>query len=157
MPWQSNGWRARELTDALTINTNDISEMARKIKVGLEMDGTEQAKTIEAMVIPAYQKLIEVLQKYPDDGNYSNWMVRAYGYLAAHEANTKKDYDAAKNYFENILQVDPENSKAKNPLNYWIERRQMMRPNNFGDVYFFMFSWVNGGLLISGGFFNLVS
>ncbi|HEU4633765.1 MAG TPA: bifunctional alpha,alpha-trehalose-phosphate synthase (UDP-forming)/trehalose-phosphatase [Flavisolibacter sp.] len=40
---------ARELTDALTINPNDIREIAQKIKTGLEMDGEEQRQRIEAM------------------------------------------------------------------------------------------------------------
>jgi trehalose 6-phosphate synthase/phosphatase len=40
---------ARELTDALTINPNDIEEMAMKIKVGLEMSGEEQAKAMTTM------------------------------------------------------------------------------------------------------------
>ena len=40
---------ARELTDALTINPNDISEMARKIKEGLEMNPGEQQYRMENM------------------------------------------------------------------------------------------------------------
>ncbi len=40
---------ARELTDALAINPNDISEIAQKIKQGLEMSEKEQAERIEAM------------------------------------------------------------------------------------------------------------
>jgi trehalose 6-phosphate synthase/phosphatase len=40
---------ARELTDALTINPNDILEMAQKIKEGLEMREEEQAWRLENM------------------------------------------------------------------------------------------------------------
>ncbi len=40
---------ARELTDALTINPNDISEMAQKIKEGLEMETAEQSYRLENM------------------------------------------------------------------------------------------------------------
>ncbi len=40
---------ARELTDALTINPNDIVEMGIKIKKGLEMDEEEQTKRIGIM------------------------------------------------------------------------------------------------------------
>lgn len=42
---------ARELTDALLINPNDILEMAQKIKEGLEMDVNEQAIRLENMQI----------------------------------------------------------------------------------------------------------
>lgn len=40
---------ARELTDALTINPNDILDMAQKIKEGLEITVEEQASRLEAM------------------------------------------------------------------------------------------------------------
>lgn len=40
---------ARELTDALTINPNDIEEVAVKIKEGLEMDAHERSKSIAVM------------------------------------------------------------------------------------------------------------
>jgi trehalose 6-phosphate synthase/phosphatase len=40
---------ARELTEALTINPNDITEMARKIREGLEMDTEEQGKRLRQM------------------------------------------------------------------------------------------------------------
>jgi trehalose 6-phosphate synthase/phosphatase len=40
---------ARELTDALTINPNDIGEIASKIKEGLEMPPAEQARRLHAM------------------------------------------------------------------------------------------------------------
>lgn len=40
---------ARELTDALTINPNDVAEMAQKIKKGLEMPDEEQALRLENM------------------------------------------------------------------------------------------------------------
>lgn len=40
---------ARELTDALTINPNDVLEIAQKIKEGLEMNEDEQASRLETM------------------------------------------------------------------------------------------------------------
>jgi trehalose 6-phosphate synthase/phosphatase len=40
---------ARELTDALAINPNDIGEIASKIKEGLEMDPDEQGRRLQAM------------------------------------------------------------------------------------------------------------
>lgn len=40
---------ARELTDALTINPNDVSEMSLNIKVGLEMGAEEQRYRMENM------------------------------------------------------------------------------------------------------------
>jgi trehalose 6-phosphate synthase/phosphatase len=40
---------ARELTDALTINPNDVAEMAQKIKKGLEMPEEEQALRLDNM------------------------------------------------------------------------------------------------------------
>jgi tetratricopeptide (TPR) repeat protein len=67
----------------------------------------------EGLAIPTYQKLIEVLEKDTTDANYKKWVVEAYGYLAAYETNTEKDYAEAVDYFEKVLEVDPENADAK--------------------------------------------
>lgn len=67
----------------------------------------------QGLAIPAYQKLAEVLQQNTADANYKKWLVEAYAYLAAYEANTEKDYAQAVDYFEKVLEVDPENESAK--------------------------------------------
>ncbi|MGZ3881983.1 MAG: hypothetical protein ACXVBF_11620, partial [Flavisolibacter sp.] len=67
----------------------------------------------KGLAVPAYQKLIEVLEKNPNDANYKKWIVEAYAYLAAYETNTQKNYAEAVNYFEKVLQVDPGNTDAK--------------------------------------------
>lgn len=67
----------------------------------------------EGLAIPTYQKLIEVLEKDITDANYKKWMVEAYGYLAAYEANKEKDYKEAVGYFGKILDIDPTNEDAK--------------------------------------------
>ena len=67
----------------------------------------------DGLAVPAYEKLVEVLQKNPSDPNYKKWLVESYGYLAAYEVNTKKDYAEAVDYFEKVLQVDPDNADAK--------------------------------------------
>jgi tetratricopeptide (TPR) repeat protein len=67
----------------------------------------------EGLAIPTYQKLIEVLEKDTTDANYKKWVVEAYGYLAAYETNKEKDYAEAVDYFEKVLEVDPENADAK--------------------------------------------
>jgi tetratricopeptide (TPR) repeat protein len=67
----------------------------------------------QGLAVPAYEKLIQVLQKNPNDANYKKWLVESYAYLAAYETNTQKDYAEAVDYFEKVLQVDPENTDAK--------------------------------------------
>lgn len=67
----------------------------------------------EGLAVPAYQKLIDVLGKDTTDANYKKWMVEAYGYLAAYEANKEKDYKEALGYFGKLLEVDPTNEDAK--------------------------------------------
>ena len=67
----------------------------------------------EGLAVPHYQKLIEVLAKDSVNSNYKKWMSEAYGYLAAYEANTQKDYAEAIGYFEKVLNVDPENENAR--------------------------------------------
>jgi tetratricopeptide (TPR) repeat protein len=65
------------------------------------------------LAVPHYQKLIDVLQQDTANANYKKWLVEAYAYLAAYEANTQKDYKEAVDYFEKVLEVDPENPDAK--------------------------------------------
>ena len=67
----------------------------------------------EGLAVPTYKKLIEILQKDSTDANYKKWIVESYGYLAAYEVNTLKDYAEAVHYFEKILELDPENESAK--------------------------------------------
>lgn len=67
----------------------------------------------QGLAVPAYQKLIEVLSKNPADPNYKKWTVEAYSYLAAYETNTQKDYAQAVNYFQKVLEVDPQNTDAR--------------------------------------------
>ncbi|MCU7549292.1 tetratricopeptide repeat protein [Chitinophagaceae bacterium LB-8] len=63
--------------------------------------------------IPHYLKLVKVAEKDPDRGNNKKWLIEAYGYLATYEANIEKDYQAAIEYFKNLLALDPENRDAE--------------------------------------------
>ena len=65
------------------------------------------------LAVPHYQKLIEMLQKDTASTNYKKWMIEAYGYLAAYEANNQKDFVEAVDYFEKVLEIDPSNEDAK--------------------------------------------
>lgn len=78
-----------------------------KSKAGQDKDMSQ------GTALDAYRKLIEVLQQHTDDPNYKNWMVESYGYLAAYEANTEKDFAEAVSYFEKVLEVDPGNESAQ--------------------------------------------
>lgn len=64
------------------------------------------------IAVPHYQKLIEVIKDDLTEAN-KKWLVQAYGYLAAYETNTEKDYGEAIQYFEELLKMDPENKDAK--------------------------------------------
>jgi tetratricopeptide (TPR) repeat protein len=65
------------------------------------------------LAIPHYTKLIEVVGTDSLSETDKKWVVEAYGYLATYEANTLKDYEKAIEYFDKILQIDPENVNAK--------------------------------------------
>lgn len=67
----------------------------------------------EGLAIPHYQKLIEVLQDDSLTEGNKKWMLQAYSYLAAYETNTEKDYEEAIDYFDKMLEIDPENADAK--------------------------------------------
>ena len=67
----------------------------------------------QGLAVPYYEKLTEVMQGDTASGSYKNCMAVAYGYMAAYNANTKKDYALAISYFQKVLEVDPENADAK--------------------------------------------
>ena len=67
----------------------------------------------QGLAVPYYEKLTEVMQGDTANGSYKKWMAEAYGYMAAYNANTKKDYALAISYFQKVLEVDPENADAK--------------------------------------------
>lgn len=67
----------------------------------------------EGLAIPYYQKLIEMKPVDSLESTEKKWVVEALGYLAAYETNTQKDYKAALDYFEQILAIDPQNSRVQ--------------------------------------------
>jgi len=68
------------------------------------------------LAIPYYTELIELID--PDSLSTTNkkWIIEAYGYMAAYEANTNENYDKAIEYFDKILEIDPGNENAKKYL-----------------------------------------
>jgi len=64
------------------------------------------------LAIPYYNQLIEMMEKDSLSNVDKKWMLEAYGYIAAYEANTQKNYDRAIEYFDKILEIDPENADA---------------------------------------------
>jgi Flp pilus assembly protein TadD len=66
----------------------------------------------EGLAVPSYKKLIDVLLNDTTNAQFKKWIVEAYEYLAAYEANIKKDYAASVTYFKKILEVEPDNENA---------------------------------------------
>jgi tetratricopeptide (TPR) repeat protein len=114
--WALAHYRAEEYTSADSVFGIYISKYPEQ-SFGYYWQAKSKALEDKDMTlgsaVPAYEKLIEVLQKNPNDANYKKWTVEAYAYLAAYQTNTQKNYAEAVNYFEKILQVDPENADAK--------------------------------------------
>lgn len=65
---------------------------------------------------PYYQKLTELAEKDPDPSKYKSYLRLAYGYLAFYSQTTLKDAAKAKEYWEKLLKVDPDNAAAKEAL-----------------------------------------
>lgn len=65
---------------------------------------------------PYYQKLTELAEKDPDPSKYKTYLKLAYGYLAFYNQSTVKDAAKAKEYWEKLLKVDPDNAAAKEAL-----------------------------------------
>ena len=68
------------------------------------------------LAVPYYEKLIEVIGEDSLSETDKKWKIEAYGYLAAYETNTEKDFEEAIAYFQKLLQIDPDNSQAKQYL-----------------------------------------
>ena len=66
----------------------------------------------QGLAIPHYLKVVEI-GELDTTGNSKRQLIEAYGYLAGYEANEKKNYAKAIEYFEKLLQLDPENKPAK--------------------------------------------
>ncbi len=65
------------------------------------------------LAVPHYLKLVELLEKdTTGNATVKNHLVEAYGYIAAYEANTEKDFAAAISYFEKLRSIAPENPDA---------------------------------------------
>jgi tetratricopeptide (TPR) repeat protein len=65
---------------------------------------------------PHYLKLTELAEKDTDPSKYKSYLKLAYGYLAFHAQTTLKDEAKAKEYWEKLLKVDPDNASAKEAL-----------------------------------------
>jgi len=71
------------------------------------MDSTME----KGLAVPFYTKLIEIAGK--DTEKNKRILLPAYEYLAAYEANIKKHYTASLDYFDKLLQLDPNNEDAE--------------------------------------------
>lgn len=65
---------------------------------------------------PYYQKLTELAEKDPDPSKYKSYLKLAYSYLAFYAQTTLNDQAKAKEYWEKLLKVDPDNAPAKEAL-----------------------------------------
>lgn len=66
----------------------------------------------QGLAIPYYAKVVE-LGEMDSTGNSKRQLIEAYGYLAGFETNHNKNYGKAIEYFEKLLQLDPDNEQAK--------------------------------------------
>ncbi|MEO6546704.1 MAG: tetratricopeptide repeat protein [Ferruginibacter sp.] len=74
------------------------------------------------LAVPHYKKLLGLISA--DTAKNKPLLTRVYEYLGAYEANTTKDYSAAREYYNKILELEPDHSDARKYteiLNKWIE------------------------------------
>ena len=76
-------------------------------------DAAIDTAMVLGLAIPGYEKLIELMVSDSLGKSNKKWLIEAYGYLAAYQANNLKDYSAAMNNLDKILALDPENENAK--------------------------------------------
>jgi tetratricopeptide (TPR) repeat protein len=61
------------------------------------------------LAIPHYQKLVDVCLKDSTNKTTRKWLITAYGYLAAYQANKFKNYKEASALYDKMLMLDPTN------------------------------------------------
>jgi tetratricopeptide (TPR) repeat protein len=66
----------------------------------------------KGLAIPHYLKVVDI-DEADTTANAKKHLVEAYGYLATFEANQRKNYEAAIDYFEKILALDPNNEQVR--------------------------------------------
>ncbi len=65
------------------------------------------------LAVPSYKQIIKLSTEDSARQYNKKWLIEAYGYLAAYEANTEKNYPEAMEYLESLIILDPENVSAK--------------------------------------------
>jgi tetratricopeptide (TPR) repeat protein len=65
------------------------------------------------LAVTNYEKLVGLIIKDSLEKQNKKWLIEAYGYLAAYQANTLKDYESAMDNLEKVLALEPENENAK--------------------------------------------
>ncbi len=84
----------------------------------------------KGLAVPHYEKVIAIASA--DSIKNKAILLRAYEYLGGYEATITKDYEASLEYFDKLLELDPENADAnKNTvlLKKWIEEGKGIHPN----------------------------
>ncbi len=89
-------------------NVRIVNQMARVEKLA-EGENTGKA-------IPAYNELLQLLSSKEDKSDYANMFISAYNYLATYYFN-KGDKEAAKQYYKNWLEYDPDNQPLRDFVN----------------------------------------
>ena len=75
----------------------------------------------QGLAIPHYLKVVEI-GELDTTGNSKRQLIESYGYLAGYETNQNKNYSKAVEYFEKLLQLDPNNDQAKKNVQILKER-----------------------------------
>ena len=75
----------------------------------------------QGLAIPHYLKVVEI-GELDTTGNSKRQLIESYGYLAGYETNQNKNYSKAVEYFEKLLQLDPNNDQAKKYVQILKER-----------------------------------
>ena len=81
----------------------------------------------QGLAIPHYLKVVEI-GELDTTGNSKRKLIESYGYLAGYETNQNKNYSKAVEYFEKLLQLDPNNDQAKKYVQILKERMTKKEP-----------------------------
>lgn len=75
--------------------------------------GAQDTTMEKGSAVEPYKNLISFARASGEREDYKSTLIQAHGYLASYYANVAKDKDSAIVYLQNILNLDPDNSSAK--------------------------------------------
>jgi tetratricopeptide (TPR) repeat protein len=83
----------------------------------------------KGLAVPHYLKVVELTENDTSNNLNKRYLIEAYGYIAAYKANAEKDYESSIDYFNKLLELDPNNADATRYVEILKKNRSVAGPS----------------------------